>query len=473
MAQLINFFFVDGIVVRRTPLFLAIALMLSGLVAVPATARAEGTPVELVKIDPGVGGFMSPNVSYVGTVPVESPGIGGRLLNVDGQQRFYMTGAKGLTIFDVTNPAVPKELSRLPLPHFQNEDVDVSDDGKRIIISTDTAAARLPGGASPGQGNGIHVVDASDVTAPKLVGFVAIPSHTTTCADAACNWLYGSEGDIVDATNPAAPVDTGKTWFRNGVTSSHALNRDASGLMVSDSTPRLVLDVTDPINPLVLASGKPDTRKFGKDGLLQHNNVRPRADQWIPRDPANPADADTTTMRPGELLIGNSESNVNRNCTDAGGLSTWKMTDFDKGAPLTQVDVFRPFNGDWQDGNPKANALGCSGHWFTVDGDMVATSWYEHGIRFFQVDPATGKITQKGYFQPVVTEAGAAHWVTAPNGDKYVLAPDYARGLDILKFTPDAPVPTEAQFRASWMANAGKIGPSAQAERFLCRLAQS
>ena len=70
---------------------------------------------------------------------------------------------------------------------------------------------------------------------------------------------------------------------------------------------------------------------------------------------------------------------------------------------------------------------------------MVVISWYEHGIRFFHVDPATGKITQKGYFQPVATQAGAAHWVTAPNGDKYVLAPDYARGVDILKFTPEGP----------------------------------
>ena len=449
---------------------LALALLLGTVAAVPATATDEGTAIELKQLDPGVGGFMSPNVSYVGTIPVESPGIGGRLVTVDGQQRFYMTGAKGLTIFDVTDPAAPKELGRLPLPHFQNEDVDVSDDGSRVIISTDTAAVRLPG--QPGAGtsaNGMHIIDASTVSAPKVVGFMPLSNHTTTCADAACNWLYGSSGHIVDATDPTAPKDTGLKWFRNGVTGSHALNRDASGLMVSDSTPRLVLDVTDPANPVALTDGKPDTKKFGKDGLLQHNNVRPRADEWVPREEG---DLDPA-MRPGELLIGNSESNVNRNCTDAGGLSSWSMTNFDKGEKMVQLDVFRPFNGDWVDGNPKANALGCSGHWFTVDGDMVVTSWYEHGIRFFHVDPATGKITQKGYFQPVATQAGAAHWVTAPNGDKYVLAADYARGLDILKFTPEAPVPTEEEFRASWMANLGTVGALAATERYLCKLSGS
>ncbi len=453
---------------RRSSLLVVLALILGTLAAAPATATADATPIELTYVNPGGAAFTSPNVKYVGTIPVESPGIGGRLLNVGGQQRFYMTGAKGLTIFDVTNPAAPKELGRLPLPHFQNEDVDVSDDGSRVIISTDTAAVRPPGGVSPGQGNGIHIIDASNVTAPKLVGFVAVSNHTTTCADAACNWLYGSGGAIIDATDPAAPKNTGLKWFRNGVTGSHALNRDASGLMISDSTPRLVLDVSDPRNPVALTTGKPNVA-LGKDGLLQHNNVRPRAEQWTPR-----AETDTDpAMRPGELLIGNSESNLNNSCTNAGGLSTWNMTNFDKGQPMTQVDVFRPTNGNWQDGNPNKNALGCSGHWFTVDGDMVVTSWYEHGVRFFHVDPATGKITQKGFFQPVVTEAGAAHWITGPNGEKYVLAPDYARGLDILQYIPDAPVPTSEEFDASWAANARRIGPSAQAERFLCRLSQS
>ncbi len=457
---------------RRTWLLAVLALTLSSLLAAPATAGSDGTAVDLVQLNPGVGGFMSPNVKYVGTVPVESPGIGGRLLEIGGQKRFYMTGAKGLTILDVTNPAAPKEIGRLPLPHFQNEDVDVSDDGTRVIISTDTAAVRLPGSPSAGQGNGIHIIDSTNVAAPKLVGFVGVSNHTTTCADAACNYLYGSGGAIIDATDGANPKNTGLKWFRNGVTGSHALNRDASGLMISDSTPRLVLDVSNPLNPVALTTGTPDTRKFGKDGLLQHNNVRPAADQWVPRPEGEDSTVDPL-MRPGELMIGNSESNINRNCTNAGGLSTWNMADFDKGKPMTQVDVFRPFNGNWADGNPPANALGCSGHWFTVDGDMVVTSWYEHGVRFFHVDPATGKITQKGFFNPVATQAGAAHWVTAADGTKYVLSADYARGLDILKFTPDAPTPTEEEFRASWLANLGKVGTAAATERMLCRLSQS
>ena len=37
----------------------------------------------------------------------------------------YVSSATGLQIYDVSAPATPKQLSQLPLPHFENEDVDV------------------------------------------------------------------------------------------------------------------------------------------------------------------------------------------------------------------------------------------------------------------------------------------------------------------------------------------------------------
>ena len=452
---------------RRSSLLVVIALVLGTLAGVPASGRPAAP---LVDRDPGPG-FMSDNVEYIATIPVEA--IGARYLVVDGQPRFYATGAGGLVIYDVTNPALPEPIGTLPLPHFQNEDVDVSDDGKRVIISTDTAAVRGPTGASPGQGNGVHIIDTSDAANPRLVGFVGLSNHTTTCADPACNWLYGSGGKIIDATNPAAPKDTGKSWGGSG----HALNRDSTGLLISDSNPRRVLDVTGQFvegasyaTPKLVADGKASVKL--PDGLLQHNNVRLGADQWVARDPLAPDYADPV-MRPGEILIGNSESNARTTCgANAGGLSSWSMANFDQGQPLRQLEVFRPVNGNWQDGNPAVNGLGCSGHWFTVHNNMIAASWYEHGVRFVQVDPMTGKFTQKGFFQPLVTEAGAAHWIIGADGTQYVYSTDYARGIDILKFTPEAPPPSDEEIRASWLANLGSVGAAAQRERWLCRLSQ-
>ena len=440
---------------RRLPLLIALLLTVGVLGAAPGSGAAT-----LRQLNPGVGGFMSDNISYLGTLANESPGIGARVVKVGDQTRFYMTGAKGLSIYDVTNPALPVPLGTLPLPHFQNEDVDVSDDGSRVIISTDTAAASPTAGTA---GTGIRIIDTSNPMLPREVGFGGNSNHTTTCADAKCEWLYGSNGRIYDATDPAKITEVGQ-WGGRG----HALNRDASGLMISDSTPRLVLDVTNPAQPKVLASGSPNTKEFGSDGYLQHNNVRPDADQWVPRTPGD----DDGPVRPGELMIGNSESNLNTNCGQAGGLSTWDMRNFDRGAPMRQVDVFRPIQGDYNSGDPAINALGCSGHWFTEQDGLVAASWYEHGVRVFDINDDTLKIEQVGFFQPVVTEAGAAHWLTDADGNEYIYSVDYARGIDILRFDREAPIPTQAEFDASWLANLGKVGPTAAAERLLCRLSQ-
>jgi hypothetical protein len=107
---------------------------------------------------------------------------------------------------------------------------------------------------------------------------------------------------------------------------------------------------------------------------------------------------------------------------------------------------------------------------------MVAASWYEHGMKFIAVDPETGKFTQRGYFQPVVTEAGASHWVTDAAGNEYVYNVDYARGIDIVRFDRTAEPPSEQELYESWVWNVENFqsrGPGAfsSAERFACRVA--
>ena len=442
----------------------ATALMSAAAVpagAVPNGASPAPSLVEFMRPE----GIMSDNVLYLGTIP-EAPGIGGRVLKVGNQTRFYTTGAQGLSIYDVTIPIAPVLLGKLPLPHFQNEDVDVSDDGSRVIISTDTVAV-APSTSSPAS-NGIRIIDTSNPALPTPIGFIGDSNHTTTCADPKCEWLYGSDGGIFDARNPSAISRAGSL-----PTGGHAFNRDASGLLVSDSSTRMVLDPrVDPANPTVLATGKP---KLTPDGYLQHNNVRPNGDLWVPRE--TPAEgqppAPEFPLRPGELLIGNSESNLNATCNGAGGLSTWSMADFDKGAKLEQIEVFRPVNGTWADGNPAVNAMGCSGHWFTWKNNLVAASWYEHGVKFFDVSPTTGAIKQVGFYQPVVTEAGAAHFVGEFQGLDIVYNVDYARGIDILAFDPTLPAPSDRELYESWEWNLRNYqrrgpGPMASLERSFC-----
>lgn len=446
---------------------LALLVFSTGLLgATPGAGATEAAEkAELVQLPPGVGGFMSENVSYIATIPIDSPGVGGRLVKVGKQMRFYVTGLKGLSIYDVTNPELPMLLGTFPFPHAQNEDVDVSEDGKRVVISAD-GALLLP--IMP-LTRGIHVIDTSDPASPQLLGSINDGNHTSTCADAKCRWIYGSSGSIYDARKPAAIKEVGSWKPIDG--GGHDLNRDATGLVISDSTPRYVLDPRkNPAKPKVITSGMTNPKV---DDNYQHNNVRPRAADWKPRKKGRPG-YNSKAMRPGEMLIANAETNITPRCGEhgGGGIATWSMINFDKGARLKQLHAFRPMSGDYaSQGDPAVNALGCSGHWFTERKNMITAGWYEHGVRFIKADPKTGKLKQVGFFQPVVTEASAAYWIPGPKGSEYVYTVDYARGIDILKFDRKAATPSRAEFDASWLANLDKTGTLSDRERYICRIA--
>ena len=449
-----------------TATLLATCLLGAGASPAAASTSSGGAPVDLMQFPPGVGGFMSENVSYIGTIPLDSPGVGGRVLKVGKQVRFYVTGLKGLSIYDITNPELPVLLGTFPFPHAQNEDVDVSKDGKRVIISAD-GALLVPFMLAT---RGIHVIDTSNPAAPRLLGSINAPNHTTTCADAKCKWLYGSTGAIYDARKPANIKEVGRWKPIDG--GAHDLNRDASGLIVSDSDPRYVLDPRkNPARPKVITWGM---TKPNVDPNYQHNNVRPRAGRWKPRRKGT-AGYNSKLMRPGEMLIANAETNIDPRCAShgGGGIATWSMINFDKGARLKQLHAFRPMNGDYlSKGDPAINVMGCSGHWFTERKNIIAAGWYEHGIRFIKVNPKNGKLKQVGFFQPVTTEASAAYWVAGPKKSEYVYTVDYARGIDILKFNRKGRVPSQAEFNASWLANLDKVGRLSEKERYICRIAQ-
>ncbi len=443
----------------------SLVVVLAGSLASPAAATdATATDSLVESMPPGPGGFVSDNVSYLGTIPLDSPGVGGRVVKVKDQVRFYVTGLKGLTIYDVTDPALPIVLGTLPFPHSQNEDVDVSEDGDRVVISAD-GALLIP--IMPAT-RGIHVIDTSNPALPMLLGSIRESNHTSTCADADCKWIYGSSGNIYDARNPADIKNVGR-WRADG--GGHDLHRDSTGLLFSDSTPRYVLDPRkNPGHPKVIATGQPNPEI---DANYQHNSVRPRAQQWRPRN-RRKSGYDSKKLRPGELLVANTETNLQPSCGSegGGGISTWSLVNFDKGRNLQQLHTFRPLNGDYvNDGNPAINALGCSGHWFTVHKNFITAGWYEHGIRFLEVDPGNGKLREVGYFQPVVTEASASYWIPGKDGALYAYTVDYARGIDILRFDPKGAVPTRDEIAASWLANLGRVGPASERERYMCRIA--
>jgi hypothetical protein len=430
----------------------------AALVTVVAPGGSAAPTAGASYLDPGPGGFASSNVTYVASIPTGA-GVSARVVTVGGQRRLYVSSAHSLVIYDITNPGLPLPLGVLPIYNWENEDIAVSKDGATTILTEFESSFYL------------HVIDTSNPRLPVLKGTHLLDaSHTVECADVHCNYLFASTGetwDIRDRANPT-PLPAAQSWGPQvGVHSAHNIHQDAAGYWIADSSPLVMFSAKDPLHPKRITSGDHTI-----DTQYQHNNVRPAAASYRPR---RPGDA-SKTLRPGELLMAETETNFKPQCSGANGsFTTWSMVGWDRGQKMRQLHVLRPVNGSPLDGNAEVNALGCSGHWFTVRENnlgrykgkyLVAGGWYEHGTRFLAVDPKTGNISQVGFFQPVRGSASSAYWIA---GTDYVYVVDYQRGIDILRFDVNAAPPTVAQTNASWLAKLNVFDAVGTTEQFLCR----
>jgi hypothetical protein len=413
-----------------------------------------GTPAGI--IDLAGPGLASGNVEYVATIPLDMPGIAGRVVDVDGQRRFYVSGIPGISIYDVDRPELPLLLGHLPLPNYENEDVSVSADGSTVLVTEYTDTYYL------------HVIDTSNPALPLLASSLLLQAagHTSECLDRACDWVYGSGGQIIDLRNKKKPLVRAERWTDLlGLNRAHAMTLDEAGILTIDTTPLAMVDASDPLHPVLLATAAPG-EQAARRTAYQHNNLRPHAEDYEFRD--------SGPIAPGELILGNGETALEPTCNgNSGPFATWSARGFDRGADLSVLDVYRPVNGIELDGNPPFNVGGCSGHWFTASdaadgGQLVAAGWYEHGTRFLHVDAGTGAIEEVGFWQPVWGSAWAAYWV----GDGYVYVVDFVRGIDILRFDEAAAPPSAGDIEMSWKTGSGALDPASVAERAYCRLSQ-
>ena len=118
---------------RRPVLALSVA---AGLL----TAGAAYAVPPVVPSTPVTAPFVSTNVTHVGTIPLEGVGVSMETRTVklaDGteQVRAFVSGAGGLSIYDATDPTAPELLGHLPIYNWENEDIAVSKDGKTTFLS--------------------------------------------------------------------------------------------------------------------------------------------------------------------------------------------------------------------------------------------------------------------------------------------------------------------------------------------------
>lgn len=340
-------------------------------------------------------GFSSSNVEYIRTLPVDSGmPTGGRLVG----KFFYVSGLRSLSIYDVSVPADPQLVSTTPIGvYFANEDVDTN--GKVLLLSSDQVGGYL------------SVWDVRDKSSPKrLAELTDVPDHTFSCV-LKCRWAYGASGTIVDLRRPAKPKRAGQ-WA--------TIPSRGDGFDVTEVSPGLVLTSSRVIRLLDARKNprlpKEIARGATPDGRLIHSNRWPRKAK-------------------DRFALVQGETPLTPSCHgDSGAFMTWDASRWKKTRTLTLIDEFRVPNGTLTDGNPPANAWGCTNMWFQEhptfkNGGLVVSGFFEHGTRFLKVD-ARGRISQAGYFTPAAGSTIATYWINK----EIVYSLDLYRGLDVLRY---------------------------------------
>lgn len=398
-------------------------------------SAAPGPPTSS-EAEPSTLPISSNNVEFLANIPFRGAGLGGATggrfrkyeTPLGPRYYFYVTGAQGLVVIDATVPRVPLVVGMLPLPHFENEDVDFG--GNTLLISADGTA-----------GSALFVVDISVPTTPRLRGAYKFtsnpgkwgslggPGHIANCiADCRYAYVTGSGGGwvaIVDIGDPAqlvsAPVLVGA--FRSPIASGsvHDVNVDPQGtvwLTGADglSAYRVSGPGASPTSPVHIASFATTS---AQNTFILHNSLRP-----------NKIDGSA-----GEYVFVTEENwlHPNNSCSGAGRFEVYRYS----ASSISHVSNYSltPASGLYTNGAGPLGLL-CSAHWFDyrADRNMIAIGWYMQGVRFLDVsDPAS--VQQIGYWLAPDTTASAAYF--HPQDRSIVYVADYSRGVDILRVCPE------------------------------------
>ena len=438
---------------RRITLATLTAAMLLGA-AVPAFAHPG------VALDPTLPTDLTfeatDNVDYLGRFP-EHTGNAGGLLSGDGRL-FYLTDPRGVYVYDVTKPELPKRLGSLAVYQqttgvaLAQEDPDTN--GKILLV--DGATSPVSTSAS------LHVVDVSNPTSLKVLDTVAVTDHTWTCvsgtddtgAENSCAYAYGRSGHIVDLTNPADATLLSNTWrqavgYGNKGNSpyTHDLTEIRPGLVMSAGSTAILMDTRNPVAPVKLSAIAQPGRfnslgyhsiewaKGGRDPyLVMGTEIAPTPVPGLPNQTENTAGSDCEgnnsvieTWDARQIVAGMEAYEAGATVEEAFG-----------SAAFTKIDAFDAGGrGIFLQGQAPAHQLYCA-HWMELHpqfdgGGKVAVSYYDRGTRFLNVDGETGKMSEVGWIVPADGYSGSAQWVS----DEVVYIMDYRRGMEVVSLEQD------------------------------------
>src|SRR4051794_10344853 len=174
------------------------ALMAAGaaLVLLPSSSKGDSVEPPLA---------TSSNVHLLAHIPGTAAGMNFK------DHYAYVTGWSGVNVLDIAKPDQPQLVGTLPLPHFENEDVDLC--GNTLLVANDREAKDL--------GSVLYVVSIANRTTPVIQAVLPLgltgtgrgSGHIANFVKSDCSqaWIDGGDHvEVVDLSNPAAPKSLGK-----------------------------------------------------------------------------------------------------------------------------------------------------------------------------------------------------------------------------------------------------------------------
>jgi LVIVD repeat len=362
----------------------------------------------------------SSNVQLVAHIPGSAAGM-----NFKGHYA-YVSGWGGITVLDIAEPASPQLVGALPLPHFENEDMDLC--GDTLIVVNDREAQDL--------GSVLYVLSIANPTQPLVRAILPLggtgsgrgSGHIANFVKPDCTQLWVDGGnlvEVVDLTVPTAPRSLGK--FESAASMSpdfkvsHDTELDSTGTVwnVGGGGAAGYKLTANPLAPQLLGTtGDAGRNPSPYNDFILHNSQRRGKTLLITEEDY----IDTDEVPPG-------------GCRGQGKFETWDLGRLGKGqiAPLGTWET--ELNGMFTGGAVDSKApvtVNCSSHWFDAKDGVAAVGWYEQGVRFLDYRSPTD-IVQVGYYIPANGSTWAAYWSpTDPNGE-IVYTADAYRGVDVLR----------------------------------------
>jgi hypothetical protein len=375
----------------------------------------------------------SANVELVANIPGSWDGI---TFSADGAHAYATGWATGVTVFDLSNPELPLPVGDLPLPHFENEDVEVC--GDTLLVANDRVEQDL--------GGLLHVVDVANPNLPTLLATLPLgltgegrgPGHIANFVNKGCTQVWVDGGDdveVIDLSDRANPRSLGSFKSRaatgpdpenpGAFEVTHDSEVDHKGIVWQTGGGGIAgyRPTRNPLKPLLVASS-------GTEGVnVDFDDTTSKYNDFILHN----------SKRMGDTLLVTEEDYVDTDqdqpgsCNGQGKFETWQI----KGGAnnLKPIDTWQTelngfvAGGDAEDSKAPVTA-NCSSHWFEERGGIAAVGWYEQGVRLLDVRNPKD-IRQVGYYLPADGATWGAYWV--PGNADLIYTADPLRGIDVLR----------------------------------------